>query len=142
MIMAAKTKKATKRICDYNLDILPSGSLRLRKTYKGENISLVFDYEPTKKELVMALAKEMDNITERKTNMTFFTAVDEYIALKQNVLSPTTIAEYKGTARRLSKEFTSIRITAAIITEIYLTAFFFITVSPFCKLIRIYLSVF
>lgn len=110
--MAAKPKKATKRIGDYNLDILPSGSLRLRKTYKGENISLVFDYEPTKKELVMALAKEMDNITERKTHMTFFTAVDEYIALKNNVLSPTTIAEYRGTAKRLSKEFTALRITA------------------------------
>ena len=72
----AKEKSKKVKIGNYFLDELPSGSLRLRKMYKGETYTLVFDYKPTEKEITQALSAEMDKAQVKKERMTFKTAAD------------------------------------------------------------------
>lgn len=93
------------------IEKLPSGSYRVRKMYKGKVYTVVFDYKPTHKEVLQALSKEMENETLRKEQMTFKTAAQNYINLKKNVLSPTTIREYNNTIKRLSGAFVDKRIS-------------------------------
>lgn len=104
--MAKKVK-----IGQFILDELPSGSLRLRKMYKGETYTLTFEYRPTSKEIMKALSEEMENTQIKKVQMTFKTAAESYIDLKKNILSPSTIREYTGCITRLSETFTGKRIT-------------------------------
>lgn len=105
-----KTKKTVK-IGKYILDILPSKSLRLRKMYKGITYTIIFEEKPTEKEVTQALSAEMDKVKAKKTNMTFRTAAEDYIELKRNILSPTTIREYTNTVSRLSNNFVSKRLS-------------------------------
>ena len=108
-----KNSKNTVKIGKYILDELPSGSLRLRKMYKGVTYTLIYDHDhkPTEKELTQALAAEMDKTQVKKEQMTFRTAAQSYIDLKRNILSPSTIREYAGNINRLSDGFTDKRIT-------------------------------
>lgn len=92
------------------IEKLPSGSYRVRKTYQKKTYTVIFDHKPSQKEVLQALSEEMENQTDRSA-MTFKTAAEEYISIKQNVLSPTTIREYTGNIKRLSENFTSKRIS-------------------------------
>lgn len=105
-----KTKKTVK-VGRYILDELPSGSLRLRKMYKGVTYTIIFDQKPTEKEVTQALAAEMDKAQVKKEQMTFRTAAKSYIDLKRNILSPSTIREYTRNIDRLSDEFTRKKIS-------------------------------
>ncbi len=105
-----KTKKTVK-VGRYILDELPSGSLRLRKMYKGVTYTIIFDEKPTEKEVTQALAAEMDKAQVKKEQMTFRTAAKSYIDLKKNILSPSTIREYTRNIDRLSDEFTKKKIS-------------------------------
>ncbi len=93
------------------IERLPSGSYRVRKTYQKKTYTIVFEQKPTQKEILQAMAEEMENERVRSANMTFKTAAESYIELKQNILSPTTIREYTGSIRRLSEEFKEIRLS-------------------------------
>lgn len=93
------------------IEKLPSGSYRVRKMYKGETYTVIFDYKPTQKEALQAISEELENETLRKEHMTFKQAAENYIDLKKNVLSPSTIREYTGTLGRLSDQLLSKRIT-------------------------------
>lgn len=93
------------------IEKLPSGKYRVRKMYKGEVYTVLFDYKPTQKEALQAISAELENETLRKEQMTFKEAAKSYIDLKRNVLSPTTIREYTRNIDRLSETFTSLRIT-------------------------------
>ena len=84
---------------------LPSGSYRIRKMYKGQMYTVVFDYKPTQKEAVQAMAAELDKIQERRRNMTFEAAAREYIESKRNVLSPSTIRGYDSIIKCISPSF-------------------------------------
>ena len=103
------TKKV--KVGQFLLEELPSGSLRLRKMYKGETYTITFEYKPTSKEIMKALSDEMENVQTQKMQMTFQTAAESYIDLKRNILSPSTIREYSNTISRLSESFISKRIT-------------------------------
>ena len=103
------TKKV--KVGQFLLEELPSGSLRLRKMYKGETYTLLFEYKPTAKEIMKALSDEMENAQIKKVQMTFKTAAESYIDLKKNVLSPSTIREYTNTINRLSESFISKRLS-------------------------------
>ena len=103
------TKKV--KVGQFLLEELPSGSLRLRKMYKGETYTLIFEYKPTEKEIMKALSDEMENIQTKKMQTTFKTAAESYIDLKKNILSPSTIREYTGCIARLSESFTCKRVT-------------------------------
>ena len=79
--------------------------------YKGTTYTVTFEHKPTKKEIMQAVAAEMESSDLKKTQMTFLTAAESYIASKRNVLSPSTIREYNGTLSRLSKNYTKQRIS-------------------------------
>lgn len=87
------------------IEKLPSGSYRVRKMYKGETYSLVFDHKPTQKEALQAIAAELDKVKTKYDRLTFRAAAGEYVEMKRNVLSPKTIKEYLGMADRLPEWF-------------------------------------
>lgn len=53
------------------IEKLPSGSYRIRKMYKGQTYTIVFDHKPTQKEAVQAMAAELDKIQEKYESLTF-----------------------------------------------------------------------
>lgn len=87
------------------IEKLPSGKYRVRKTYQKKTYTVIFDYKPTQKEVMQALSFEMENEKIRSASMTFKDAAEEYISIKENILSPTTIREYKSNISRLSDKF-------------------------------------
>ena len=76
------------------IEKLPSGSYRIRKMYKGQMYTVVFDEKPTQKEAMQAMATELDKITSKKSHLTFIEAAVQYTETKENVLSPKTVKEY------------------------------------------------
>lgn len=87
------------------IEKLPSGSYRIRKMYKGKTFSLVFDYKPTQKEAIRALADEMEKVQEKHRCMDFKSAAEEYIESKRNILSPSTAGGYWNILKHLSEKF-------------------------------------
>lgn len=89
------------------IEKLKSGSYRIRKTYQGKTYTIVVPYKPTQKECLRLMADEMDKAQTEKKRMTFKTAAEKYIEIKTNVISPSTVREYEGIIKRLSKDFNS-----------------------------------
>lgn len=87
------------------IEKLPSGSYRIRKMYKGKTYTVVFDYKPTQKEAMQAMAAELDKVKEKHDSMTFQAAADKYIDSKRNIISPSTIRGYKGILRQMPTSF-------------------------------------
>lgn len=79
-----------------------AGSYRIRKMYKGQMYTVTFDYKPTQKEAMQAMALELDKVQGKYSSMTFKSACEEYIESKRNVLSPSTIRGYATIIRQLS----------------------------------------
>ena len=90
------------------IEKLPSGSYRIRKMYKGQTYTVIFDYKPTQKEAIKAMANELDKIKSAKIQMTFSAAAGEYVEMKRNVLSPRTVKEYSEMASRFPEWFCKI----------------------------------
>ena len=67
------------------LEKLPSGSYRIRKMYKGQTYTIVFEHKPTQKEAMQAMAAELDKVKCTETQMSFFKAAESYVDL--NVMS-------------------------------------------------------
>lgn len=84
------------------IEKLPSGSYRVRKQINGKNIALVFDHKPTESELILEFSKHM-KLPVR--DLTFAAAAGEYIEMKKNVLSPSTIRSYNALLKGLSSDF-------------------------------------
>lgn len=84
------------------IEKLPSGSYRVRKMYKGETYTVIFDGKPTQKEAVMAMADELKKVQEKHAAMTFRMAAEKYIDSKRNILSPSTIRNYVIMMHRIS----------------------------------------
>ena len=80
------------------IEKLPSGSYRIRKTYKGHTYSVTFDYKPTQKEAMLAMTAELDKVKTENGSMNFKRSAESYVDMKRNVLSPRTIKEYSETA--------------------------------------------
>lgn len=87
------------------IEKLPSGSYRIRKMYKGETYSVVFDYKPTQKEALQAISEELDRIKTKYDRLTFLGAAEEYVEMKRNVLSPRSIKDYTEMPKRLPDWF-------------------------------------
>ena len=91
------------------IEKLPSGSYRVRKMYKGQTYSLVFDHKPSQKELIDSLADKM-----KETNIlngTFRYYANDYIKSRSNVLSPSTVHTYERLIKALSDDFNSQRLS-------------------------------
>ncbi len=89
------------------IEKLPSGSYRVRKMYQGNNYTVTFDHKPTQKEITQSLAAEMDKVQTKKTRLTFEAAAQQYIEVKSNVLSPSTIRGYHSVLGSISDDFKS-----------------------------------
>lgn len=100
------------------LEKLKSGSYRARKTYKGVTYRVTFDCKPTQKEVMQALAAEMDKAQGIKQRMTFKTAAEKYINAKENIISPSTIREYIGTLHRLSDKFCNMILSDITVVDV------------------------
>ncbi len=87
------------------IEKLPSGSYRIRKMYKGQTYTVVFDHKPTQKEATLAMAAELDKVQIKYDTLTFRVATQKYIESKKNILSPSTIRGYSGIVRQISDAF-------------------------------------
>lgn len=89
------------------IEKLPSGSYRIRKMYKGQTYTIVFEHKPTQKEALQAMAAELNKVQGKYEVLTFKTAAQKYIESKKNILSPSTIRGYSGIMRQISDGFLS-----------------------------------
>lgn len=82
---------------------LPSGSYRVRKTYKGKTYAVTFDHKPTSKEITIALGEKIQD--EGVKNGTFEKYAKEYIKNRDSVISPATVRTYNIKLAQLSDGF-------------------------------------
>lgn len=87
------------------IEKLPSGSYRIRKMYKGQTYQIVTDYKPTQKEAIKLMADELDKVKGGSVDKTFIDSADEYLKMKSNVLSPSTIKGYRSLMSQYSDQF-------------------------------------
>lgn len=92
------------------IELLPSGSYRIRKMYKGKTYTVITNHKPTQKEATILLAEAMEDIQDKGKPRTFECCALEYIEMKENVLSPSTVREYTRTLNWLSDPFRSMNI--------------------------------
>ena len=85
------------------IEKLPSGSYRVRKTYKGKTYTKIFDHKPTDKEAMIAMSEIMQDDTQIKG--TFKKYAKEYIANRKDVISPATVRTYNIKIKQLSDDF-------------------------------------
>ena len=100
-----KKNQKTIKVGGYTLDVLPSGSYRLRKMYKGNTYTIVYDYIPTEKEIIRSMADEIDKAQVSKARIKFSTAAERYMETKNNVLSPSTLRGYRSILNNLPDSF-------------------------------------
>lgn len=79
---------------------------RIQKMINGQRYNLNFDHKPTKKEIEEALRNINANSITVKSSFEEYAM--QYICIKENVLSPSTIRGYNSMLKGLSKEFKSI----------------------------------
>lgn len=94
-----------------NITKLPSGSYRIRHMVDGKSYSVTVKEKPSKTEAMKLITAKIDKPIIA-SDMTFKMACDAYFDAKANVLSPKTLAEYIGTARRLPEAFTKKRLVS------------------------------
>lgn len=82
------------------IEKLPSGSYRVTVTMDKKRYRRTFDHKPTQKEVMNALSDEMRE-KPKKVGITLHDAGEQYIQMKNNVLSPKTVKEYKGMLKNL-----------------------------------------
>lgn len=96
-----------------NAKKLPSGNWRVRvcigKDDNGKYIYKSFTAE-TKKEAEYLASEFLIKHKEKPSNMTVGDAINKYIASKENILSPTTIASYKEIRRNRLQDLMNISI--------------------------------
>ena len=67
------------------IEKLPSGSYRIRKTYKKKLYTVITEYKPTNKEAIQLIAAELDKADTRTSiHMTFEEAANQYLNVKRN----------------------------------------------------------
>lgn len=87
------------------IEKLPSGSYRIRKMYKGQTYQIVTDYKPTQKEAIKLMAEELEKVKGSNADKTFRYAAEEYLNMKSNVISPSTIKGYRSLMSQYSEQF-------------------------------------
>lgn len=87
------------------IEKLPSGSYRIRKMYKGQTYQIVTDYKPTQKEAIQMMAEELEKVKGSNADKTFIYAAEEYLKMKSNVISPSTIKGYRSLMSQYSEQF-------------------------------------
>ncbi|MCR5337579.1 MAG: site-specific integrase [Lachnospiraceae bacterium] len=105
------------------IEKLKSGSYRITEMYKGRRYRKTLSYKPTKKEAQLLIDEMIEHAAiPSKSVSNMKEAAAGYIAMKSNVLSPTTITAYQSIVKNLSDGFLSLKIidvdAVAVQTEI------------------------
>jgi len=85
------------------IEALPSGSYRVRKTYKKKTYTKIFDHKPTEKEATIAISELLQDDSAIKG--TFEKYAREYIKNREGVISPASIRTYNVKLSQLSDGF-------------------------------------
>lgn len=95
-----------------NIEKLPSGSYRIRKTYKGKTYTVVTEKKPTEKEALILMAEKMKlpSSSGKTASRTFNVCASEYIENRENILSKSTLRSYKTMKNAISSTFGNINI--------------------------------
>lgn len=91
------------------IEKLPSGSYRVRKMYKGQTFTLVYDHKPSQKEVIDSLAEKMKEANV--CNGTFKYYATDYIKSRSNVLSPSSVHTYERLIKAISDDFNGQRLS-------------------------------
>jgi integrase len=83
------------------VELLPSGSYRVRRQVDGIKLSLVFDHRPTSREVEMAISDRL-KVTDLVDRDAFVNCCRNYIELKRPVLSPSTVKGYQAQINAMS----------------------------------------
>ena len=85
------------------IEELPSGSYRVRKTYKKKTYTKIFDHKPTEKEATIAIGELLQD--DAPVKGTFEKYAREYIKNREGVISPASIRTYNVKLSQLSEKF-------------------------------------
>ena len=67
------------------IEKLPSGSYRIRKMYKGQMYTVVFDEKPTQKEALQAMSEKLDSVPSNQPVMNFSESKVMFLVLPQKM---------------------------------------------------------
>ena len=84
------------------IEKLPSGSYRVRKQINKKTITLMFDRKPSQSEVIRLLAEKAESVP---TKGSFESRAKEYIHLRDDVISPSTVPGYESMLRNLPEWF-------------------------------------
>lgn len=102
-----------------NVEQLPSGAYRIRKTVRGKTYRVTVDYRPTESEALRLLADVMGRGGTARTPLTFGEAAERHLAALDGVLSASTLHTYRLMLNMLQRDyrrFCAVRL-AAITSE-------------------------
>lgn len=90
------------------IEKLPSGSYRIRQSENGRRYSLTVPYKPTQRQAFELINEKINHRQTR--SIVFCDAAQEYINIKKDVLSPSTVRGYHTILRNMPEWFTSMDI--------------------------------
>lgn len=91
------------------IEQISKNSYRVRKQYKGTPMTLYFDHRPTEKEVTIKLS-DIYNEGFIGQNTSLKGYMREYIEIKRNILSPSTIRAYSQMLRATPQWFLNIKL--------------------------------
>ena len=98
-----------------NVEQLPSGAYRIRKTVRGKTYRVTVDYKPTESEALRLLADVMGKGGTARTPLTFGEAAERHLSALDGVLSASTLHGYRliiNLLQRDYKRFCAVRLSA------------------------------
>lgn len=93
------------------IEKLPSGSYRITQTKNGHRYRVTVDHKPEDDEAIILMAKVIQK-RPSINNMRFDDAAEAFIDSKSNILSPSTIREYKNSKKKVTEDFSQKYINA------------------------------
>lgn len=96
------------------MERLPSGSYRVRKQINGTRHTFTFDHKPTKREIEEAIA----NLPTSNNTNSFCSCAEDYIRIKESVLSPSTIRGYSRILKHLPSWFLDKKINSITTVDV------------------------
>lgn len=91
------------------IEKMASGNYRVRKQINKKSIYIHFDHKPTQAEIVRMIAEQAE---EAPSKGSFQSHAEEYIRLRNDVISPSTIPGYESMLKNLPKWFTDKEISS------------------------------
>lgn len=85
------------------IEKLPSGSYRISQNINGKRYRVTVPYKPSKKEAFELIQNKINHVVD--DSMTFEQAASQYINIKNNILSPSTIAGYRSILKNMPDSF-------------------------------------